>query len=87
MKKLQNVFAAFALVTVFALGTSMANAGIIINSFGEDDPCTASDGTFAADKDGIIINSLTGIIINSLTGIIINSAAEVPSDCGIIINS
>lgn len=94
MKNFKNLFAAIALVAVLTLGTSMANAGIIINSFGEDECPTESvagekDGIIinSFTRDGIIINSITGIIINSVTGIIINSFGEDEKPCGIIINS
>lgn len=78
------------LATILSLGTTFANAGIIITNIADQgtdpgDPCQQSDDS---SLTGIIITNLTGIIITNFTGIIITNVAKTtPVNCGIIITN
>lgn len=83
MRKLKTKLMTTAMMLILALGTSVANAGIIIADFdGGDQPC--NQPTEKVDS-GIIIADIIGIIIADLTGIIIADASEPTVNCGIII--
>ena len=85
MKTLRNYFAAFALMAVLTLSTSVAKAGdgIIVAGFsdgiivagsseGPSTPCTEPG------------NAATGIIVAGFTGIIVAGLSDQPF-CGIIV--
>ncbi|MGH9945665.1 MAG: hypothetical protein ACRD6X_00520 [Pyrinomonadaceae bacterium] len=94
MKNLKNTFAAFTMITVLALGTTFANAGILIGDFGgrgetkdsKKDVPTACKEETKSDLMGILISDLTGLILN-LTGILISDAKGDGGvvNCGILI--
>ncbi len=91
MKNLKNVAATIALAGIIMIGSSVANAGIIINngSFSGKSTKTTQQCSEKSEKSdwGIIINNIVGIIINNFGGgIIIDNATE-RQDCGIIINN
>jgi len=74
MKNLRNILSAGTLIAAIALGTTFANAGIIINNRNaQADTKSESSKTEVFSKAGIIINNVAGIIINNRTGIIINN--------------
>jgi len=93
MKNLKNTFAAFTMMAVMALGTTFANAGIIIAGRTADgdkqtqktEQCT-NQTEVKNDLGGIIIAGFVGIIIAGRTGIIIAGFGEESVvNCGIII--
>lgn len=79
------------LTTILSLGTTFANAGIIITNIADQDAKDSGDPCKQADEKsltGIIITNLTGIIITNFTGIIITNAVDTtPVNCGIIITN
>ncbi len=89
MKNLKNKVAAIALTMMIAMGSTVANAGILINDrngsgFKNTETCSTNEDK----KDwGILINDLVGILINDLVGILINDLKDsAPVNCGILIN-
>ncbi len=89
MKNLKNKLAAIAFTLMIAMGSTVANAGILINDrngsgFKNTETCTTSED----QKDwGILINDIIGILINDLGGILINDLKDsAPTNCGILIN-
>jgi hypothetical protein len=85
MKSLRNYFAAFALMVVLTLGTSVAKAGdgIIVAGF-SDGIIVAGATDTPSTPCGEPANSLTGIIVAGFTGIIVAGFSDQPF-CGIIV--
>jgi hypothetical protein len=82
---MKNLIAAITLAVLFTFGTSLVNAGIIVQ--GVQDTTTKQDQcTETTEKTdwGIIVQGFTGIIVQGFTGIIVQGAAE-QVDCGIIV--
>lgn len=92
MQTIKKTIAAITMTGIILLGTSFANAGIIILGAKEQSSgskttqqCSETSGPSKANS-GIIILGFTGIIILGLTGIIILGAKEsTATNCGIII--
>ena len=82
---MKNVFTIIALVGILVLGSTVANAGLLVSDFAPTttNPCseqTTKQGT------GIIVAGFTGIIVAGFTGIIVAGLTEdVPVNCGIIV--
>lgn len=89
MKRYKNIAATFLMIGILTLGSSFANAGILINDFNgsertkTEQPCTNPDEKI---DYGILINDIIGILINDFTGILINDVRTTTVDCGILIN-
>lgn len=82
---MKKTLTAITLAAVMTLGTTFANAGIIVaGKSGAPASCGSSqkdgiivagkDGIIVAGKDGIIVAGLVGIIVAGFTGIIISDA-------------
>ena len=87
MNNLKNKFAVGTMAAVILLGTTFANAGIIIAGATAPQPCTQDPAATETSKTKTYLNNFTGIIIAGFTGIIIAGATEPPptETCGIII--
>ncbi len=70
---MKKTITTITLAAIMTLGTTFANAGIIVAGRGVDNnTCSQSkDGIIVAGRDGIIVAGLTGIIVAGLTGIIV----------------
>jgi hypothetical protein len=85
MKSLRNYFAAFALMAVLALSTSVAKAGDGIIVAGFADGIIVAGATEAPSTPcSEPADSLIGIIVAGFTGIIVAGYADEPL-CGIIV--
>lgn len=94
MKNLKKLLATVTLTGIIILGTTNAQAGILINDFASkgntNEPCTAKVENKVDNKDskydyGILINDF-GILINDF-GILINDFIKGgQQNCGILIN-
>jgi hypothetical protein len=90
MTNLKNLLATITLLAVVVLGTTSANAGLIMSDFtgqGNNNPCTANDGV-KLDM-GIIVAGITGFIVAGRTGIIVAGRDGIivagKDNCGIIV--
>jgi hypothetical protein len=93
MRKMKGYIPTMLLV-VLVFGSTIANAGIIVNGrnsvdsqTSQKDPEPCKDET--QDLGGIIVNGIAGAASFFTTGIIVNGiASSEPSDetCGIIVN-
>lgn len=89
MKNLKKLIATVTLTGIIILGTTNAQAGLLMSDFAgtgdTNQPCTTKVEKKSSKRyDNGIIVSLTGIIV-SLTGIIV-SYNETPTNCGIIVS-
>jgi hypothetical protein len=93
MTNLKNLLATITLLAVIVLGTTSANAGLLMSDFsnsGNGDPCTENGdvkldmGIIVAGITGIIVAGRTGIIVAGKDGIIV-AGKDGASDCGIIV--
>jgi hypothetical protein len=85
MKKLNNIAAAFVMMAILILGTTAANAGILVSdATGAETTSSTCTSTEKADW-GIMINGIIGIMINGLGGIL-DIKTSTPTNCGIMIN-
>lgn len=84
MTNLKNLLATITLLAVIVLGTTSANAGLIMSDFAGqgNDPCSES-GDVKLDM-GIIVAGITGIIVAGRDGIIV-AGKDDTQDCGIIV--
>ncbi|MBK8466883.1 MAG: hypothetical protein IPL32_13725 [Chloracidobacterium sp.] len=75
---MKKTITTITLAAIMTLGTTFANAGIIVAGRGADNnTCSQSkDGIIVAGRDGIIVAGLTGIIVAGLTGIIVAGLAD-----------
>jgi hypothetical protein len=100
MKKVRTLITTATLASVLLLGSTFANAGIIVAGYADKqptaDPCQTStsrtskdgksdSGIIVADATGIIVAGFTGIIVTDFTGIIVAGATSEPVNCGIIV--
>lgn len=74
MKKLNNIAAAFVMMAILILGTTAANAGILVSDATGSETKTSQTCTVPDEKTdwGIMINGIVGIMINGFGGIMIN---------------
>lgn len=70
---MKKTITTITLAAILTLGTTFANAGIIVAGRSADNnTCTADkDGIIVAGRGGIIVAGITGIIVAGLTGIIV----------------
>ena len=93
MKTVRNILTAGAMAAVLLMGTTFANAGIIVAGLKDTtntDPCKdttkVDNGIIVAGLDGIIVAGFDGIIVAGLTGIIVAGVSgDGPVNCGIIV--
>lgn len=80
---MKNLFTTIALAGILTLGSTIANAGVLISDFAPitTNPCSqqTKQGT------GVLISDIVGILISDFTGILISDATA-PVNCGIINN-
>ena len=74
---MKKTLTAITLAAVLTLGTTFANAGIIITNVSEGPaPTTCADN--GKGFYGIIITNIVGIIITNIAGILVSDAKEQP---------
>lgn len=83
---MKKAITTFTLAAILMMGSTFANAGIIVagatDDTGKSDPCVETTKDFT----GIIVAGLTGIIVAGFTGIIVAGVKdEAPVNCGIIV--
>ena len=76
---MKNVFTTIALVGILVLGSTVANAGLLVSDFAPTttNPCseqTTKQGT------GILVSTFTGILVSTFTGILV-STVTAPANC------
>ncbi len=90
MRNFKNVAGVVALTLFIGFGSTIANAGILINDRGGSGLTTNCESTNKETKFdwGILINDIIGILINDRTGILINDFGKTGGtiNCGILIN-
>lgn len=94
MKNLKNMLAAVTLLAVLVLGTTSANAGLLMSDFvnpNQNDPCVETEdtgldtGIIVAGFTGIIVAGRGGIIVAGRDGIIVAGKGVTPQvNCGIL---
>ncbi len=74
---MKKTITTITLAAILTLGTTFANAGIIVAGRSADNTCSQSkDGIIVAGRDGIIVAGITGIIVAGLTGIIVAGLSD-----------
>lgn len=89
MKKFRNLVATAALAGIIMMGTTSANAGMLLSDFAggdtpTDNPCTLE--TKVKVNHGIIVSGVTGIIVSGLGIIVSGFTKDAPTNCGIIVS-
>lgn len=88
---MKKTIATITLAAIMTLGTTFANAGIIVAGRGVDNnTCSQTkngiivagrDGIIVAGRDGIIVAGITGIIVAGITGIIVAGLDDSTTPC------
>ena len=83
---MKKTITTIALAAILTLGSTFANAGVVVNSVGgsTNDPCTVK-----STKDtGILVIDLVGMLVTDFTGIlVVDFKAPVTVNCGILVAS
>lgn len=94
MTNLKNLLATITLLAVIVLGTTSANAGLIMSDFvnpGSDDPCSEQGdvkldmGSIIAGITGIVVAGRTGIVVAGRDGIVVAGKDDTNTNCGIVV--
>lgn len=90
MKNSNSKVAAFVMMAILVLGTTSANAGILVSDVTKIETKTSQTCSTTEEKPdwGIVIHNLVGIVIHNLVGILVSdSKTSTPIDCGIVIHN
>ena len=83
MKNLKNTLAALVLFVMLVLGTTSANAGLIMSdrSAPGQEPCGGTEMTdIILQATGIVISGFTGIVISGRDGLLMSDRNACSSD-------
>ena len=75
MKNIKNTVATIALMAVLGLGSTVANAGIIISDAPVPETksqCTTVKGGFLQTMAGVLIQGISGVLIQGVNGMLIS---------------